>query len=1158
MRSCSGHFISAIILTAGLLLSCSGNPTTPPVAPSASQVSIATQTSSNNHFCFGYYALTIGTRDGSIDIVPVRTEMLHVNITGIMNQTMGVKVAGVPADSDPTHGIFAFNITLKHPYPSKPQLAGFDVKGILITPGTLAVPPLIFANADETALLNANGFARWWNPSEFTSPGMFGYTQGSLAKTPASLLTATVNPYKLFADILGPTDDLSLVCSEPLAGAKGRAVFKAGGSNTREYKIKFPMSPGPVVKFGYAIDACWAAPSPNPPVNVPGDFPINANQPEAYRVEVTPTLNNLYYDDAAGVGGGVLRLQVNVSDWQGQQAGDVNSQVKVVRFFSPDLMSGYVDATFVSQVPKVATYTADLTGKAIPTHSGKVQLICRVGTNDGSKYKQTGDPAPDEEISAFQVVTLNIQSPTCVGDANNDWSEAENILFGTPVIDQVCLPDDYKDFYHLNIPVGSTPVGQIHLYCDAVPTKLGLYDSLYNLITESDVASGNASIQFAPLNLFPGDYFIRILTSNTTQVAPYVLELQGEMKNVTPSTPVDVTPPTLYVNPDRVWINGNYEYMDGSGFWVYDISDPSNPVQVVHKDWYYYDYACFHYPYIYLTDEIDFNEFQIDMIDVSNPTNPVLHENLIHYNEAIINVTMNSKYLFVGSQVQPTSTVYIYDYATNPLAPTQVGSVNVPYDPQIMNLLDPEGSDPHLIVGTWSSILSFDISNPASPTATGEYDFATGSPRDIVTNSPYIYVCYDKTSGGDGWLYAFSQTGINLVLEGTLDTPGAALSASLDWPYACICDGYSGLTMCDVSTAGSMTLLGTTALISGAHNIAVKDHNAYISLFDAGLEILNLTTPITPSPITHLHVVNSAYSMVQDNNYLIVDEVGSNFGAVKTVDISNPPNARVVGEYFAEDRPWQVSLDGNILAVRLQYKWILMNASDPKSLTPYYTGTELNQIKTIAVHGNVLYVVFANPTPSVSVYDITDPGNPSFKTSFTPNNIVGNVTFAPGYMYLVTGPGVEIYSLTNPLAPNYIGSYAHSTAGYEDAQVQGNYLYMATETTFEMASIGTPSTPAFTGSALLPGSDIYSMISVDGQFAYVAGYTMEPVSVQAWPPTAPAVVGPIDPANLYSTYDILAYNGFSIKAPTPWASEFTACIDIPLFLRTVPVMARSS
>jgi hypothetical protein len=82
-------------------------------------------------------------------------------------------------------------------------------------------------------------------------------------------------------------------------------------------------------------------------VNVPGDFPINANQQEAYRADVTATVNTLYYDDEIGAGGGVLRLQIEVYDWQGQAAHSIHDQIDGIRVFSPDLMgTESVEAAF--------------------------------------------------------------------------------------------------------------------------------------------------------------------------------------------------------------------------------------------------------------------------------------------------------------------------------------------------------------------------------------------------------------------------------------------------------------------------------------------------------------------------------------------------------------------------------------------------------------------------------------------------------------------------------------------------------------------------------------------------------------------------------------------------------------------------------------------
>ncbi|MFH1675450.1 MAG: hypothetical protein ABIC40_00395, partial [bacterium] len=191
------------------IISCQGNPTVPAVNSDAKIPTASEARTEGAHQCLGFHYFALDTRSMKISLIPARATDLHLNVTGVLNTAFGVKVSFVPGESEPQNGIFTFDITLEHPFGTKPGLAGFDVKGILLTPGTLAVGSLMFADTDETRLENADGYTRWWNPIEFPQEGMFGYTQGMYAKTPAANLTATVNPYKYFADALGANDDLT-------------------------------------------------------------------------------------------------------------------------------------------------------------------------------------------------------------------------------------------------------------------------------------------------------------------------------------------------------------------------------------------------------------------------------------------------------------------------------------------------------------------------------------------------------------------------------------------------------------------------------------------------------------------------------------------------------------------------------------------------------------------------------------------------------------------------------------------------------------------------------------------------------------------------------------------------------------------------------------
>src|SRR4030067_573482 len=108
------------------------------------------------------------------------------------------------------------------------------------------------------------------------------------------------------------------------------------------------MSPAQVI-YGIGVDCSWDVPAPNPPVAVPDDFPIQANQPEAYRIHMDPVLNSLYYHTGAAAGGGFLEMDIFAWDWQGQDAGDIHSEITSVTLYSPGLWTGGIAATYDSE-----------------------------------------------------------------------------------------------------------------------------------------------------------------------------------------------------------------------------------------------------------------------------------------------------------------------------------------------------------------------------------------------------------------------------------------------------------------------------------------------------------------------------------------------------------------------------------------------------------------------------------------------------------------------------------------------------------------------------------------------------------------------------------------------------------------------------------------
>ena len=287
-----------------------GNPTIPG-SDSAETPKSSDTSDAGLRMLWGYWKIRGDIRTGEIDIIPNREVAARLNALVFLEPPplTYLKLAG-PVKVNGNE--IEFTIALTHPFLGDTEFTAFDVKGILMTQANDARYPgplVALANEEVTHLMNPDGYTLWWGAHLFPPNGEWpnqGYIDGMLG-TPDEIVDFApgINAYKYFCDDLGPDDDTSLI--DPAH----RGMFSAGATNKRKYKIKVI---GGVFEVNYAVDANWAWPSPVPPINVPEDFPTHANQPEAYRIDVTEVKNTLYHDGTFS--GGDLILDITVHTWR--------------------------------------------------------------------------------------------------------------------------------------------------------------------------------------------------------------------------------------------------------------------------------------------------------------------------------------------------------------------------------------------------------------------------------------------------------------------------------------------------------------------------------------------------------------------------------------------------------------------------------------------------------------------------------------------------------------------------------------------------------------------------------------------------------------------------------------------------------------------------
>ena len=389
---------SAILIVFMMIaLGCSGGNS--PVTPVENDLTPGGQVaqSTSNTYLWGFYDVTIDTTTGEITAVPDRTTQFAANVVTFLNgnpAAMSFTMNNMD-QSDPSVITVDIDVSLTHPFSGMPQFNGYDVRGVFMGDGTpsmkynsaLRYPAFgtdqaMMANPDNT-FGAPDGYTRWFNATEFTVPGVLGYTHGNFAiknYTP----TSRVNPYKYFADGIGKTED---AFDWLLANATGNGEFKSGSTNTRNYYIEFPM-PGTMARFAYAVVANWEDADTHP---------SNAIEAPVARIDITP---DLYYVDNTDKGGKII-FDVDIWGWHQQPTAiKVESSVlNVVYTFDAEMTpigGGDHYSTYHAEIP-----SDNVMNNSIDGNDGDLWIICEYEGEDYSCDFTPPGGAPPGILAAF-------------------------------------------------------------------------------------------------------------------------------------------------------------------------------------------------------------------------------------------------------------------------------------------------------------------------------------------------------------------------------------------------------------------------------------------------------------------------------------------------------------------------------------------------------------------------------------------------------------------------------------------------------------------------------------------------------------------------------------------------------------------------------------
>ena len=391
-----------VLLTALFIvvMGCSGggNPLTPTTDLTSD---IVGQSAQQQTHLWGYYDVMIDIETQTVEYVVNRSVQFTANVVDFVNgnpANLQFIINDTPVGPDYIEVDIDVGIT--HPFPGMSEYDGYDVRGVFMGDGSESLHYSLDCDyagwGVDQYMSNPDGYTRWFNRSEFTTPGVLGYTPGAFASG-GFAGTATVNPYKYYADGLNATDP----AFDFLTGTSDNGVFSAGHTNRRNYLLRFPNAKG--VIYGYAITANWIDEETHP-----------ANAPEAVACSMGITPNVWYESDTSN--GGNLKLDFGIFGWGDQpSAMFIDSSV-----LSTDYeLTGEMTPT--GGGPNFSTYYVDIPADNITGLEGQdVWVICEFDGFDYTNEFGVPNTANTDTLAAFFRYDLFVQDfpyhidPDCV------------------------------------------------------------------------------------------------------------------------------------------------------------------------------------------------------------------------------------------------------------------------------------------------------------------------------------------------------------------------------------------------------------------------------------------------------------------------------------------------------------------------------------------------------------------------------------------------------------------------------------------------------------------------------------------------------------------------------------------------------------------------
>ena len=375
-----------------------------------------------------------------------------------------------------------------------------------------------------------------------------------------------------------------------------------------------------------------------------------------------------------------------------------------------------------------------------------------------------------------------------------------------------------------------------------------------------------------------------------------------------------------------------------------------------------------------------------------------------------------------------------------------------------------------------------DISVPASASVMSSIEIPTDI-RDLDVKDKYAYVIGSfpyRLSVID-----ISSPGSPVMLKVEESIVGGAdlQEIVVENGYAFIADGIAGLRILDVNNPAKPRHLKDFDLQGRAFNVYKSGNDLYVGVEKKYFNLADVSNPEEPKQM-HSESFTSSYeytSIVVDNKKLYF-----NAGGARIYDISNPKNPEKLNKNPVEADSIQIQ-DNYLYSTIGEIGLLVYDISDltlPKlvSKTPFPMGIP----RDLSV--DMKWAVGISNSPySISVFDISNPANPSAKQSYKYERYPNSVSIKDNYVYVARAEdGVDIIGVNDDGSLELVknipanGGYAHY------ATVSGKKAFVIKDGA-DIYNISDPKNPVFLNHIDSNGEAVRAVVD-NGYIYFADGY----------------------------------------------------------------------